>query len=107
MKWIPCQDRCLADELLAVYQRCTNEGCPAAAEHVMQALEELAQERPRVQETVDRAYLWALRGTRSPASGADCGVDPPRALTCRRCSHLLSPHFRRLIACFEASGRRR
>ena len=62
MRTRPSQGRRLAQELLAVHRHCTEESCPRAAELVMQALEELAKDRPWVQETVDRAYLEALPG---------------------------------------------
>ncbi len=47
----------LEEEMLALYQRCRRECCPRAAEHVMQALEALAGERPETREALDRAYL--------------------------------------------------
>lgn len=62
MKFHLSRDRCLQEDLLSLYERCRREGCPTAAEHVMQALEELARDRPAAQEAVDRAYLMALGG---------------------------------------------
>ena len=47
----------LEEDLLALYERCRRARCPRAAEHVMQALEALAKERPEAQEALDRAYL--------------------------------------------------
>jgi len=70
MKLELSRDRRLEDELLALYQRCRREGCPRVAEHLMQAIEELAKDRPGAQETVDRAYLRAVR------AGGSRGSDP-------------------------------
>lgn len=50
------------EELLEVYRHCTREGCQQTAEHVMQALEALARERPEAQTTLDRAYLLSVHG---------------------------------------------
>ena len=65
MKTGPDRSARIDEELLEVYQHCTREGCRQAAEHVMQALEALAQERPEARSTLDRAYLLAVRGSGS------------------------------------------
>lgn len=65
MKTGPHRSARIDEELLEVYRHCTGEGCPQAAEHVMQALEALAQERPEARSTLDRAYLLAVRGSGS------------------------------------------
>lgn len=65
MKTGPDRSARVDEELFEVYQHCTREGCRQAAEHVMQALEALAQERPEARVTLERAYLQALRGSGS------------------------------------------
>jgi len=59
---------CLEEELLDAYRRCRRECCPRTAEHLMQALEALAVERPGARATLDRAYLLGARGADSRAS---------------------------------------
>lgn len=62
MKIGPERSTRIDEQLLEVYRHCTQEGCRQAAEHVMQALEALAQERPEARATLDRAYLLSVRG---------------------------------------------
>lgn len=90
--------RCLEDELFALYQRCKGEGCPHAAEHLMQAIEELAKDRPGAQETVDRAYLWAVR------AGGRAVVPLPDRPSHRSAECRATPDDRTATRGFEASA---
>lgn len=53
----------LAQGLLRLYKLALAEGCSEVAEHLLCALERLAQTRPACEPVLDEAYLWGACGS--------------------------------------------
>lgn len=53
----------LARKLLRLYKLALAEGCSDVAEHLLCALERLAETKPACEPVLDQAYLWGVRGS--------------------------------------------
>jgi hypothetical protein len=55
-------DLSLAQGLLRLYKLALAEGCSEVADHLLCALEQLAETRPACEPVLDQAYLWGACG---------------------------------------------